>query len=359
MGEAAEWEIFRRHGVDISDDGHLDRHFNGPRRKARSKKQVSDGWQHKDDIPEPPGGWAYGLDNSLRDDLGGRQTPAQFERHRRRLLKEHDNRLRRELLSLELGDAVRVTVVKPKLNTNPPEHINCRSTYKEQGNMDYKEAITLLQLTQGATLFRARYIGGQNNQQEYTFKNCIGVHLAEDDLVIVQSRDSLALVTVSSVNLTPSQIGCPLAQLKHLVAKVDRSQVDAILEREQKAAHELALSELHGRLDTLRSQMPAGAFQAAQQLLAAPPASAPMWGDRVPQPSWSNIQEDVIDHGDTAAAPEAAFQRHNPLKTPDPRPMTHEERQAERRRAERQADLSTPVAPATEAYEQAAPKVTG
>lgn len=37
MGEAAEWEIFRKHGVDISDEGYLDRHYNGPRHKHKPR----------------------------------------------------------------------------------------------------------------------------------------------------------------------------------------------------------------------------------------------------------------------------------------------------------------------------------
>lgn len=37
MGEAAEWEIFRTTGVDISDEGYLDRHYNGPRHKHKPR----------------------------------------------------------------------------------------------------------------------------------------------------------------------------------------------------------------------------------------------------------------------------------------------------------------------------------
>lgn len=139
--------------------------------------------------------------------------------------------------------------------------------------MNSKEIITLMQLTQGATIIGGHYLEDANNPaiypKEYHFKEAQALGLDVGDLAVVQTRNSFRIIRVSSVRVPSHAIGCDMAALKHVVQKVDTSALDRISEAEQKAAHELAMSEVHERLTAFREQLGTG-FDRVSSLLAAP-----------------------------------------------------------------------------------------
>lgn len=138
--------------------------------------------------------------------------------------------------------------------------------------MDTKEAITLIQITGGARIIAARYLGGKNDRL-YHFKDVLGCGLAVGDMAVVQSLDSYALVEVVRTEVSAAECGCPLARLKHVVCKVDLRLLELVEQREREASHELALSEVHERLDKYRSQL-GGRFDRVQSALLAGAAPA-------------------------------------------------------------------------------------
>ena len=164
--------------------------------------------------------------------------------------------------------------------------------------MNTKETVALIQLTRGASIVAAQYLEPErvnkraksspynpnlgmptndpmpepNNpfQQVYHFKNALGIQLKVGDTVVVHSRDTFALVKITAVNVFHTAVGCSLEALKNVVAKVDFTAYDAVVESEQKAEHELGMSELHERLSTYRSQVSDESFSNITTLLAAP-----------------------------------------------------------------------------------------
>lgn len=169
---------------------------------------------------------------------------------------------------------------------NPYGCADCYNTglqpkHKENHTMNAKEAIALIQLTNGAAIFRAEYLGAPTAPhgaaiRGYHFKDVIGLNLEPDDLVVVQTKDTFGLVKVMATNVAPASVGCPLADLKHAVCRVDFGTLDRITKAEASAAHELAMSEVHERLDAYRKQL-GGSFDAVSRLLtgSVPTASVP------------------------------------------------------------------------------------
>jgi len=151
--------------------------------------------------------------------------------------------------------------------------------------MNMNETITLLQLTQGAKIVGCTYLlsstgpsykgvvnpfddvtdKGQNSERYvysrtgqapvrgaaqgvYHFKNVLGLELVNGDIVAVHSRDSMSLVVVEDPDVAHYEVGCDLGDLKHVIAKVDRTAYDKMKELEHKAKHRLSMSELDERL---------------------------------------------------------------------------------------------------------------
>lgn len=135
--------------------------------------------------------------------------------------------------------------------------------------MNIKEIVALVQLTQGATVIAASYmVDAGKLSSVYHFKDVLGLGLVCGDTAVVQTRDTLKLVSVIEVNVPHHKIGCSLSELKHVVQKVDVKTLDRVLEAESKAASELAMSELHERLDTMTKQLGSTGLSRVQNLLA-------------------------------------------------------------------------------------------
>lgn len=127
-----------------------------------------------------------------------------------------------------------------------------------------QEAITLMQLTSGAKVVAATYPSGGG---VYHFKNVIGAELAKDDMIVVETRGELSLATVVDPDVDVTAVTCGYEKLVHVVQKVDMAGLKAIKTAEGKARHQLAMSEVHDRLDKFRSQIGSSAFAQAQSLL--------------------------------------------------------------------------------------------
>lgn len=137
---------------------------------------------------------------------------------------------------------------------------NCMNTgvvpkqQTENKEMNTQELITVMQLQNGAALVRVRFIEGGNGR-DYTYKNVLGVDLAKDDLVVVQTGDRLGLAEVQDPDVGANTVSVPLGSLKHVVSKVDTSGLKRVQESENSAAHMLALSEVTERLDRFKEQV--------------------------------------------------------------------------------------------------------
>lgn len=218
MGKAAEWEIWRRHGVDISDEGWCSNH-----QRFRGHKPVKHRPQdfERDFTPHP-------VFHRERQQLQERFTPS---------TKPLDQ-------------------LKPKQGTV---------------QMDTKELVNLMQLQNGATLFTATF---EDNSKQYAFKDVLGLDLKVGDRVVVESRDTMALVTVTAINVRLSAVQCSLSLLKHAITKVDTSALDALKEREADAEDRLAAAEVYERLEKYQKQLGPRLDDAAR-LLSGQPAPQP------------------------------------------------------------------------------------
>lgn len=128
-----------------------------------------------------------------------------------------------------------------------------------------KEAITLMQITNGAKIVAAAYPG--ETTRRYHFKNVLGLDLSVGDLIVVQTRGDYALATVTDPDTDVTAVGCGYDQLVHVAAKVNLAALKSVLASEGRARHQLALSEVHDRLETFRRQLGETGFTAAQNAL--------------------------------------------------------------------------------------------
>lgn len=138
---------------------------------------------------------------------------------------------------------------------------------KEQ-DMDTNETISLMQITGGATIVAARYTEG--NSGIYHFKNVIGLRLDVGDLIVVETKGSFSIVEVQNPSVLATEIGCNYGRLKHVVAKIDNDDYRRVLKVESEARHQLAMSALHERLNTMRVQLGHENFGQVSAMLAAP-----------------------------------------------------------------------------------------
>lgn len=139
--------------------------------------------------------------------------------------------------------------------------------------MNTSETVALIQLTQGATIFGARYVTEKsmgNAARTYHFKNNLGINLEVGDTVVVESRDAFDLVKVTELNVVHTSLGCTLAQLKNAVQKVDFTGYEKVKNNEATAVHQLGMSELHERLEVYRKQLNQGTFENIANMLSPP-----------------------------------------------------------------------------------------
>lgn len=174
---------------------------------------------------------------------------------------------------------------------------------KEQA-MDSQEAITLIQLTGGASIVKCVYVDSHHADAEakgYHFKNVVGLELAVDDIIVVESRAAFALVKVVEVDVMPDELACSFSALKHVVQKVDFGPLHAVHKQERKAKYKLGMSAVSSRLDKYREQLGKEGFGDLRGLLASPKAQR--FTPTEPDPrSWA--AEDTIE-GDVAEVMDA------------------------------------------------------
>ena len=101
-----------------------------------------------------------------------------------------------------------------------------------------KEAITLVQITNGAKIVAAAYPG--TTTRHYHFKNVLGLDLKVGDLIVVQTRGDYSLATVADPDTDVTAVGCGYDQLVHVAAKVDLAALKSVLASEARARHQLA-----------------------------------------------------------------------------------------------------------------------
>lgn len=232
MGEAAEWAIWSRYGVDISDDGYLE---NPPKRKrGRPKKEST----------KPAG---------LGQDLEGYEEP----------------RCEREYLRhVEYG------ATKTGRFENP-NHPNLAKGTPAMTTTNAREAIALIQLHNGAKLYGVKFMAEgfvKPDQKTYTYKDTQGLTLGFGDLVVVEARDSFAIAQVVQLDVSPSETHVELAKVRHIVQKIDQVAHNARLKIENEAAQKLAIAEIGDRLDKYRQQLGGHRFSEVVTLLGSPPA---------------------------------------------------------------------------------------
>lgn len=233
MGEAAEWEIWRRYGVDISDDGYLE---NPPKRKrGRPKKEST----------KPAG---------LGQDLEGYEEP--------RSEREYARYTERRVL------------------TGPENLQQITKGTENMSNINTREAVALIQLHQGARLYGVKFMAEgfvKPDQKTYTYKDTQGLALAFNDLVIVEARDAYAIAQVVQLDVSPSAAHVELGKVRHIVQKIDLEQHHARLSRENNAVEKLAMAEVNERLEKYRAQLGGTRFGEVEQLLSweEPRSAAP------------------------------------------------------------------------------------
>jgi len=137
---------------------------------------------------------------------------------------------------------------------------------KEEPMNSQAETISLLQIKNGAKLVSAVYLEG-NTTQRYTFKDVVGANPQEDDLIVVQSEDGVAIVRVVHTDVNPMSLKSPLGQLKHVISAVNTQAVEAVEANERKACYALQQSEVEAKLSRLQEQLGVSAFGSALKAL--------------------------------------------------------------------------------------------
>lgn len=103
--------------------------------------------------------------------------------------------------------------------------------------------------------------------KEYSYKCVLGQPLALNDLVLVQAQTGTKLARVSKPNVNPADLGCAFADLKHVVARIDLSELEKIEARETAARNKLAMAEVSNRLAKYRETMGVTALENARDAL--------------------------------------------------------------------------------------------
>lgn len=304
MGEAAEYEIWRRHGIDISDDAEFEARLKPKRHYKKEDAYTYDGDsfvpsflvtgnrivyqapnlppQHIDSssIPAKYGGLMhnpyiyqsayqaayelndekraamirYGIWNSARGEIKVADIDDDYLQNLIRWANNNDLPL-----SAEAFREVRAARVEEQQRQRAQEESNGAS------KMNTEEMITIMQLEAGATLFKAVFAG---ESREYIFKDALGLNLAAGDQVVVKTVNRLKIVKVSGVEIGIEEMdGLTFGSLQHAICKVDMSAYCELLQRERSAKSKLVMAEVSTRLDAVREKMGRSFEQASRALL--------------------------------------------------------------------------------------------
>jgi hypothetical protein len=165
--------------------------------------------------------------------------------------------------------------------------------------MDTKDLITLIQLQNGAVIVKGKYLtpraakqGGLPGQSaptslnnEYHFKDILGLGLRVGDMVVVETLDTYSLVKLTEVRCLPSNVGCILGDLKRVVSVVDLTAMTRAIVAENESAYDLSLSEVTSRLQTFKTQVGESLFNSVAANLRVgsmpPPRPSPMLAGQV------------------------------------------------------------------------------
>ena len=307
MGEAAEWEIFRQYGVDISDEGYLDRHYNGPRRRTSPGRNLHAGEgnyearKYKVSIRERTRGYqivyiengthragAFAVDRqgnhewytpdgqkSLVVELAkNRMTEARAGSHYSMAKGMIEN-----ALDMTPGRGIQLGIVPPGPpvgyeNETYADETEVRARDMENKSMtNTREAIALMQLHNGARLYGVKFMAEgfvKPEQKTYTYKDTSGLDLAMLDLVVVEARDSFAIAQIVQLNVSPSAAAVELGKVRHIVSKIDQVAHGAKLGKENEAVERLAMAEVGERLEKFRQQLGHTNFEAVRTMLGGP-----------------------------------------------------------------------------------------
>tara|TARA_R110000764_G_C10921540_1_gene373935 strand:- start:261 stop:788 length:528 start_codon:yes stop_codon:yes gene_type:complete len=164
---------------------------------------------------------------------------------------------------------MRVKAIDNRVNFTGVTAKRLRKQTEDEPMNTQAETISLLQIKNGAKLVSAVYLEGNTNQH-YTFKDVVGVNPQEDDLIVVQSKDGVAVVRVVRTDVNPMSLKFPLGQLKHVISTVNTQAVEAVEASERKACYALQQSEVEAKLSRLQEQLGVSAFGSALKALGGP-----------------------------------------------------------------------------------------
>lgn len=204
--------------------------------------------------------------------------------------------------------------------------------------MNTNEMITIIQMNAGAKLVRAQYLSAQPMAQpfdqverpkqyagrsggiepagmghnpfsggDYHFKNVIGVNLEVGDIIVCETKGTFALLSVTDPDVKAPDLPCSMAELKHVVAKVNNDKLAEVKAQEVKAHEALSMSEVNKRLTDYRSQIGVGTFNNVAGLLGLADADEVIDQEPFPQevavaPPMSHKAPPAPDFGDGGSA---------------------------------------------------------
>lgn len=323
MGEAAEWEIYRLHGIDTSDDGWITKTREGTRPRTSPGRNLHAGEgnyearKYKVNLQERPRGFSvvYIENNTSRAGAFTVDREGSYT-----WLPEREQRLRVDLLrtnsltearagsqySMARGmidnakswgpaKGIHMWGEAPPHNPGPPTPPAPRyedeiETYADETEVrerelegttnmsNSREAIALMQLHNGARLYGVKFMAEgfvKPEQKTYTYKDTSGLDLAVMDLVVVEARDSVAIAQIVQLNVSPSASTMELGKVRHIVSKIDQVSHGAKLAKENEAVERLAMAEVGERLEKFRQQLGTTNFESVRMMLGGPVVDKP------------------------------------------------------------------------------------
>jgi hypothetical protein len=120
--------------------------------------------------------------------------------------------------------------------------------------MQTNELVRHIQINQGAKIVKAFY-GETLQNQSYSFLNACGIALKENDQIVVQTKDTFKIVTVLDPDQSIQEIRGSIADLQHVVDKIDLDRFLSVTVSENTAISALAMSEVTSRLEAYREQL--------------------------------------------------------------------------------------------------------
>lgn len=306
MGEEAEYQIFRQYGVDISDEGWLDKQGRHEGRRRGPNLHAGEGnyeaRKYKVNVQERNHGFqvVYIQNGTNRAgaftvDRQGNHVWAGSSAQRflvRKLLTNELTEARAgsqysmargmidNALTFHPGQGIQLGVVPP----GPPvgyenetyadeTEVRAREMEGTTNMSNSREAIALMQLHNGARLYGVKFMAEgfvKPDQKTYTYKDVSGLELAVMDLVVVEARESFAIAQIVQLNVSPSSSTVELGKVRHIVSKIDQVAHGAKLAKEHEAIERLAMAEVGERLEKFRQQLGASNFESVRNLLGGP-----------------------------------------------------------------------------------------